>query len=78
MDYIFPGIFGLLVGAVLYGLTYQWVFPQIARVANFGNITLPVMWKVNPLLLVAVFVVFVLLLFYMLERGLQRKDRLEE
>ena len=68
----------MLVGAGLYGLTYQWVFPQIARLANFGNITLPVMLKVNPLLLVAVFGVFVLLLFYMLERGLRRKDRLEE
>lgn len=68
----------MLVGAVLYGLTYQWVFPQIARLANFGNVTLPVMWKVNPLLLIAVFVVFVLLLFYLLEHGLRRKDRLEE
>jgi len=34
--------------------------------------------KVNPLLMVAVFTIFVLLLFYLLEQGLKRKDRLDE
>jgi hypothetical protein len=66
------------VGAVLYGLTYQQVFPQIARLANLGNVTMPSMWGINPFLLIGVLLVFVLLLFYLLERGLKRRDRLED
>ena len=66
------------MGAVLYGLTYQQVFPQIARLANFGNVTLPAILKVNPFLFWGVFIVIVLFLFYLFERGLKRKDRLEE
>jgi len=38
---------------------------------------MPMLWNINPLLFVAVFVVFTLLLFYFLEHGLKRKDRLE-
>ena len=68
----------MLFGSVLYGLTYEWVFPQIARLANYGGITLPAVLEVNPLLMVAVFTIFVLLLFYLLEQGLKRKDRLDE
>jgi hypothetical protein len=68
----------LLAGAVLYGLTYQQVFPQIARLANLGNVTMPSMWGINPFLLIGVLLVFVLLLFYLLERGLKRHDRLED
>ena len=66
------------MGAILYGLTYQQVFPQLARIANFGNITLPGVMKVNPFLFWGVFIVFVLFLFYLLERGLKRKDVLSE
>ena len=75
---MFPGLFGLLVGAILYGLTYQQVFPSIARIANFGNVTLPAVLKVNPFLLWGVLIVVVLFLFYLLERGLKRKDCLQE
>ena len=63
---------------MLYGLTYQQVFPQIARLANLGNVTMPSMWGINPFLLIGVLLVFVLLLFYLLERGLKRHDRLED
>jgi hypothetical protein len=62
---------------VLYGLTYQQVFPQIAKLANFGNITFPSLLNVNPFLLWGIFIVFVLFLFYLLERGLKRKDKME-
>jgi hypothetical protein len=64
------------VGAVLYGLTYQQVFPGIARLANFGNITLPGVLNVNPFLLWGVLIVAFLFLFYLLERGLKRKDKI--
>lgn len=69
---------GLIAGAVLFGLTYQQVFPPIAKIANLGNVTLPGLWNVDPLLATAVFGVIVLLLFYFLEHGLQRKDKLDE
>ena len=66
------------MGAILYGLTYQQVFPQLARLANFGNVTLPGVLQVNPFLFWGVFIVVVLFLFYLLERGLIRKDKLGE
>ncbi len=68
---------GLVAGAVLFGLTYQQVFPPLAKPANLGNVTLPTLLNVNPFLLVSVFVVFTLLLFYFLEHGLKRKDKLD-
>lgn len=71
-------MFGLLAGAAVFGLTYRVIFPPIAKIANLGSVTLPGVWNLNPLLLAAVFTVITLLLFYFLERGLKRKDRLEE
>ena len=67
-----------MVGAVLFGLTYQTVFPPIVKIANLGNVTLPALWGLDPMLVVAVFTVIVLLLFYFLEHGLQRKDKLQD
>ncbi len=72
------GVLGLVAGAILFGLTYQQVFPPLAKPANLGNITLPTLLNVNPFLVVGVFVVFTLLLFYFLEHGLQRKDKLAD
>lgn len=64
-------------GAVLFGVTYQQVYAKIAKVANLGNITLIKLWNVNTFLMVAVVTVFTLLLFYFLEHGLSRKDKLQ-
>lgn len=72
------GILGLIAGAILFGLTYQQVFPPIAKIANLGNVTLPGLWNLDPMLVVAVFAVAVLLLFYFLEHGLRRRDKLDE
>jgi hypothetical protein len=63
-----------LTGAILYGLTYQWVFPPIAKVANYGSVVIPDLWNVNPILAVFVFTAMALFLFYLIDRmGLQRK-----
>ena len=51
--------------------------PTILKTSNLGNVVLPDLWKVNPFLMVGVFVIFTLLLLYFLENGLKRKDRLE-
>lgn len=75
MDYIVPGLLGFLTGAVIYGLTYQQVFPQISAIANYGNAVMPELWNLNPYLTVLTFALMSLLLFYLIDRaGWQRKD----
>ncbi len=76
MDYIVPGLLGFLVGAVIYGLTYQQVFPVISAIASFGNTTIPDLWNVSPFLFIMVFAMMALLLFYLIDRaGWQRKEK---
>jgi alkyldihydroxyacetonephosphate synthase len=38
LDYFFSGLLGLITGAVLFGLTYQSVFPGIVKIANYNRI----------------------------------------
>jgi hypothetical protein len=65
-----------LTGAVIYGLTYQSVFPKISAIANYGSVVLPDLWHLNPYLAVVVFALLALALFYMIDRmGLQRKAK---
>ena len=71
-----PGLLGFLVGAVIYGLTYQQVFPQISKLAAIGNVVMPDLWNLNPYLTVLAFSLMALLLFYLIDRaGLQRKEK---
>jgi hypothetical protein len=73
-----PGLLGFLAGAVVYGLTYPYVFPAISKIANLGNIVLPDALNVSPFLIIFLFTLIVLFLFYLIERaGLQRKDKLQ-
>jgi hypothetical protein len=77
LDYLVPGLLGFLTGAVIYGLTYQQVFPAISAIANYGAAIIPDLWNVNPFLFITLFSLFSLLLFYLIERaGLQRKNNL--
>lgn len=79
LDYIVPGLLGFLVGAVLWGATYQAVFPQISAVANAGAVTLPALLDLNTWLTIFLFVEMCLFLFWVLERvGQLRKDRAVE
>ena len=78
LDYLVSGFLGLFAGSLLFGLTYQAVFVPIAKIANLGNTTLPVILNVSPQLVAGVFILLVVLLFYFLERGLVRKDKLED
>src|SRR5512147_1314407 len=41
LDYLIPGLLGFLVGAGIYGLTYQAVFPAISSIARVGNVVIP-------------------------------------
>jgi uncharacterized membrane protein YedE/YeeE len=76
LDYLVPGILGFLVGAVIYGLSYQYIFPQISAIANYGNVTIPQLWKIDPYLAIGVFSILALVLFYAIDRmGLSRKQK---
>jgi len=78
MDYIIPGLLGFLVGAVIYGLTYQLVFPGISAIANYGSVVIPDLWNLSSFLTVAAFALMALFLFYMIDRaGWQRKDSIQ-
>jgi hypothetical protein len=70
---LIPGFLGFLVGAVLFGLTYETVFPKISALANLGNVVIPELWNLNPYLVVILFTLISLLLFYLIDRaGMQR------
>jgi hypothetical protein len=65
-----------LTGAVIFGLTYQQVLPQISALVNYGNTIIPDLWNVSPFLFIMTFVLMALLLFYLIDRvGWQRKER---
>lgn len=67
---------GFLTGAVIYGLVYPKVFPQISKIANLGNVVMPGLWNLDPYLTVLVFSLMAVLLFYLIDRaGLQRKEK---
>ncbi len=66
---------GFLTGAVIFGLTYQQVYPKISAIANLGNVVMPDLWNLNPYLLVLLFGLISGLLFYLIDRaGMQRKQ----
>ncbi len=78
LDYLIPGILGMLGGALLFGLTYQSVYLQINKLASDARVALPDVVDVNAWLVIALFTAITLLLFYILERAIQmRKNKVE-
>jgi uncharacterized protein len=76
LDYLIPGLLGFLVGAGIYGLTYQQVFPAISAIANAGNVVIPDLWNLSPYLTILLFALMAVLLFYLIDRAhLQRKEK---
>lgn len=76
LDYIVPGLLGFLTGAVIYGMTYEAVFPAISAIANYGNVVIPDLWHLDPFLTVTTFALMSFLLFYLIDRaGWQRKEK---
>jgi hypothetical protein len=72
---LIPGLLGFLTGAVIFGLTYQHVFPQISSLASYGNVVIPGLWNLDPYLTVVTFALMALLLFYLIDRmGMHRKE----
>lgn len=76
LDYLIPGVLGFLVGAGIYGLTYQDVFPRISEIANSGNVVIPDLWHLSPFLTVLLFALMAVFLFYLIDRAsLHRKAK---
>jgi uncharacterized membrane protein YedE/YeeE len=76
LDYLIPGFLGFVTGAALFGLTYQQVFPPIAKILNYGSVVIPDLWNVNALLAVVVFALMALTLFYLIDRmGMHRQQK---
>jgi hypothetical protein len=72
-------LLGFLTGAVIFGFTYQQVFPQISKLAALGSVVMPDLWNLNPYLTVLAFSLMALLLFYLIDRaGMQRKEKEEK
>jgi hypothetical protein len=69
-------LLGFSVGAALFGMTYEQIFPQISKLANYGSEVIPDLWNLNPYLTVLAFALMALLLFYFIDRvGMQRKQK---
>jgi len=66
LDYLIPGLLGFLTGAILYGLMYAQVFPQISALANLGSTVIPDLFRVNHWLVIILFTQIALILFYVL------------
>src|SRR5512143_861167 len=80
LDYLLPGVLGLLAGGALYGLTYPYIGQPIqlwAYSTNFGSLTLPAWLGLDPYLLITLYTLVVLILFYMIGRGLKRTETLD-
>jgi uncharacterized membrane protein YedE/YeeE len=76
LDYLIPGLLGFLVGAGIYGLTYQQIFPAISAIANSGNVVIPDLWNISPFLTVLLFALMAVLMSYLIDRaGLHRKEK---
>jgi uncharacterized membrane protein YedE/YeeE len=72
LDYLVPGGLGLYVGALVYGFAYERIVPVLARWGRLGELTIASWLRVEPWLLVVLFVELTLLGFHLLERGARR------
>jgi uncharacterized protein len=76
LDYLIPGIFGMLTGALLFGLTYQSVYLQINKLATEARIVIPDAIDVNAWLVIGLFTAVTLLILYVMERVMiLRRDK---
>lgn len=73
LDYLIPGVLGMLTGALLFGLTYNQVYPALSRIANAGPIVLPDVIDANHWLVIGLFTAITLVLFYTLERAIRMR-----
>jgi uncharacterized protein len=73
LDYLIPGMLGLIGGALTFGLLYPWVFPLVGRNVHSGA-TLPDSIGGDPWLVVILLVEVALLIFYVIEKPRSSAD----
>lgn len=71
LDYLIAGVAGLFCGALAFGLTYPRFFPWLVRIGSLGHATFASLLGAEPWLVLLLFGEIVLLLFYVLERGVR-------
>ncbi len=74
LDYIIPGILGMFSGALLFGLTYNQVYPAINKIANSGAVTIPEVIDASHWLVIGLFTAVTIVLFYVLERAIRMRS----
>ncbi len=66
LDALFGGVPGILLGAAAFAALYPRLMPFLKR-GDFGNVTFPRLFGINPWFIVVPVVLVVLALFYVLE-----------
>ena len=67
LDYLIPGMLGLIAGALAFGLVYPWVLPLVSIDVHPG-LTIARWLGADPWLVLLVLAQIVLLVFYVIER----------
>lgn len=62
------GALGMLLGGILYALSFDWVRSHILSVGNFGNIRLPAIMGISDWGWFGILTVIALVVFWLLER----------
>ncbi len=62
------GAFGMIVGAILYAFSFEWVKANILSVWKLGKMSLPQMMGISPLILYAALTLFAIFLFRWVEK----------
>jgi hypothetical protein len=67
LDALFGGLVGVLIGSGVFAAFYPLLNEKILNKGNFGSITLPQLFKVNPWLIIIPLALVILLFFFWLE-----------
>ncbi|MFA5041393.1 MAG: YeeE/YedE thiosulfate transporter family protein [Bdellovibrionales bacterium] len=67
------GVFGMIGGAILYALTFDWVKPNVLSVWSYGKVRLPELTGIPDFLCFLALALGVVALFYFIERRDARK-----
>lgn len=69
LDAVGPGLLGLMVGAMVFGLLEPSIMPALTRTSALGHVTFSALLGVHPLLLALVVAEAVLIVFVLVERA---------
>jgi len=70
---LFRGIFGILIGAGLYSEVYPFIQNDFLKLGDYGKLTIPTLFGVDPWIIIIPFAMIVLGILYWMDE----KDRRE-